>query len=107
MGSVYNGSGQQVDWSLVRGSLELRNWQPVDLFRRAGHRTPRKLKHFFQETGIPSWERSGWPVLTCANSIIWSRGLGVSADFLPSPGTTTALEIQEVREESQNQKVSI
>jgi len=105
--NVYNDSGQQVDWSLVCGSLELRNWQPGDLFRHARHRTPRKLKHFFQETGIPSWERSGWPVLTCANSIIWSRGLGVSADFLPSTGTVTALQIQEVPEESQNQNVSI
>ncbi len=101
--NVYNDVGQKVDWASVSGfGLELRNWEPGDRFQRAGSLTPRKLKLFFQEAGIPSWERSGWPVITCNNSLVWTRGLGVAAAFLPSLATREVLLIQELP----NQKVS-
>jgi tRNA(Ile)-lysidine synthase len=99
--SVYNDGGHLVDWSLISGSLELRNWHPGDRFPQAEHRPARKLTHFFQEAGIPSWERSGWPVITCANEILWTRGQGVSPHFSPTTRTATILRISE----SPNQNV--
>lgn len=99
--NVYNNEGKEVDWALVSGFFELRSWQPGDCIQPAGHRTSRKLKRFFQEAGIPSWERSGWPVLTCNNAIVWTRGLGVAAAFLPSTATREVLLIHE----SPNQNV--
>ncbi len=95
-GSVYNDDGQSVDWSLIRGTLELRNWRPGDRFQQAEHLAARKLKHYFQEAGIPSWERSRWPVITHDNSILWARGQGVSASYAPSITTTMVLRILEV-----------
>ncbi|MDQ6675993.1 MAG: tRNA lysidine(34) synthetase TilS [Acidobacteriota bacterium] len=103
--SVYNDDGQQVDWGLVSGSLELRNWEPGDQYTQAGHASAEKLKRYFQKAGIPFWERSGWPVITCANSILWARGLGAAAGFSPTPKTKTVLLIHEVREERPNRKV--
>ena len=101
--NVYNDEWQQVDWEQVSGSpLELRSWQPGDSFHQAGRSSVRKLKVFFQEAGIPSWERSGWPVITYNNSLVWTRGLGAAAGFLPSPATREILLIHE----SANQKVS-
>ncbi len=94
--SVYNNGGQSVDWSLIRGTLELRNWRPGDRFQQAEHLAARKLKHYFQEADIPSWERSGWPVITHDNSILWVRGQGVSAAYAPSVTTTMVLRILEV-----------
>lgn len=105
--SVYNNDGQQVDWERVSGSLELRNWQPGDQFTLAGHATAGKLKQYFKKAGIPFWKRSGWPVITCANSILWARGLGVAAGFTLTPATKTVLLIREVWDESPNQKVSM
>ena len=99
--SVYNYVGQLVDWALISSSLELRNWHPGDRFPQAAHRPARKLTHFFQESGIPSWERSAWPLITCANSILWTRGQGVSRSFAPTPCTETVLRISE----SPNQNV--
>lgn len=104
--SVYNDSGQQVDWALVFGSLELRNWQPGDRFRLAGHRTFRKLKRFFQEAGIPLWERTGWPVITCGDLILWTRRQGVAAGFAPTSETKQVLTIREIAAESTNQNAS-
>jgi len=107
--SVYNDGGQLVDWSLIRGTLELRNWLPGDRFQQAGQLTARKLKHYFQEAGIPSWERSGWPVITYDNSILWTRGQGVSSAYAPSGATTIVLRIVEVPKnvssKTPNQKV--
>ncbi len=94
--SVYNTGGQSVDWSLISGTLELRNWRPGDRFQQAEHSASRKLKHYFQEAGIPLWERSGWPVITHDNSILWARGRGVSATYAPSVTTTMVLRISEV-----------
>ncbi len=107
--SVYNNGEQLVDWSLIRGSLELRNWLPGDRFQQAGRFTASKLKHYFQEAGIPSWDRSGWPVITYDNSILWTRGQGVCAAYVPTAGTATVLRILEVpcgvSGESPNRKV--
>ena len=107
--SVYNNGEQLVDWSLIRGSLELRNWLPGDRFQQAGHFTASKLKHYFQETGIPSWERSGWPVITHDNSILWARGQGVCSAYVPTANTAIVLRILEVpysvADETTNRKV--
>ena len=108
-GNVYNDVEQQADWALISGalhsgSLELRSWQPGDRFQQAGHKTHRKLKHLFQEAGIPSWQRFGWPVITCENTMVWTRGQGVASPFRPSAAASPVLHIEEVLNETPNQK---
>jgi tRNA(Ile)-lysidine synthase len=94
--SVYNTVGHQLDWGLLSGSLELRNWRPGDYYRQAGHSSEIKLKHLFQKARIPSWERRQWPVITLENSIVWTRDFGPAAGFTPSAGTGTVLVVREV-----------
>ncbi len=95
--SVYNNGGYQLDWNKVSGDLELRNWQPGDLFTRAGYTGKNKLKDLFQKTKIPAWERLQWPVLTKGSSIVWTRNFGVEAEFVRSAETKTVLLIREIR----------
>ena len=111
-GNVYNDVEQQADWALISGalhsgSLELRSWQPGDRFQQAGHKTHRKLKHLLQEAGIPSWQRFGWPVITCENTMVWTRGQGVASPFRPSAAASPVLHIEEVSNETPNQKRAI
>jgi tRNA(Ile)-lysidine synthase len=82
-GAGYN-KKESVLISLDAGlSLILRSWHPGDCLRPKGHRTPKKLKEFFQRKRISLSERGRWPVVTAGNRIVWTRGLGVAEEFLP------------------------
>ncbi len=107
--SVYNVGGHQLDWGLVSGSLELRNWRPGDHYIPAGHTSNIKLKHLFQKSRIPFWDRRQWPVIARADSILWTRRFGVAAGFLPSSRSREVLVIREIPPdpgERSNQNVS-
>lgn len=94
--SVYNTSGHQLDWGLVSGSLELRNWRPGDQYRQAGHTSEIKLKYLFQKARVPAWERRQWPVITVANSIVWTRKFGPAAGLVPSGDARAVLWVREI-----------
>ena len=100
-----------VDWHLLRSDtderkavldrdlldlpLVLRNWRPGDSFRPKGRRSSRKLKQFLRMKRIAVRDRAGWPVLTSANMLAWTRGLPVAAEFAPRPSTRAGVIIAE------------
>ncbi len=66
------------------GSLAVRNWEPGDELRRAGHQGVEKVKSLFQEYKILLWERRHWPVVAAAGEIVWVRRFGPAARFKAS-----------------------
>jgi tRNA(Ile)-lysidine synthase len=100
-----------VDWHLLRSDtdqgkavldrdlldlpLVLRNWRPGDSFRPKGRRSSRKLKQFLRMKRIAVSDRAGWPVLTSANVLAWTRGLPVADEFASRPSTRAAVLITE------------
>jgi tRNA(Ile)-lysidine synthase len=73
-GDVLNISGKP-------DSLQIRNWEPGDEYRRAGHESAEKLKSLFQEFRVLLWDRRRWPVLVMNEDIVWSPRFGVAAKF--------------------------
>ncbi len=75
--------------------LELRNWKPGDRFRPAGSSSVEKMKTLFQRERIPSWDRRGWPIITCGNTVVWSRRFGAAEGFVALPGSKRAVRVFE------------
>lgn len=44
-------------------------------------RPRRSLKHWYQELGIPPWEREASPILRCGDAVVWVAGIGVDVAF--------------------------
>jgi tRNA(Ile)-lysidine synthase len=84
-----------LDRDLLDSPLVLRNWHPGDSFRPKGRRTSRKLKQFLRMNRVAVSDREGWPVLTSANMLVWTRGLPVAAEFAPRPATRAGVIIAE------------
>ena len=97
-GSAYNKDGTELDWGRISCGLRIRNWRPGDRYRPVRHTGETKIKSLFQEARIPLWERRGWPVLTCGDSIVWSRQFGAAADYAASGETECGLRVREVGE---------
>lgn len=95
-GSAYNKDGTELDWGRISGGLRIRNWRPGDRYRPVGHASDTKIKSLFQEARIPLWERRGWPVMTCGDSIVWSRKFGPAAECAVSGETRSVLRVREV-----------
>ncbi len=86
-----------LDLDLLRTPLELRNWQPGDAYRPQGRLHQRKLKHLLRERRVALCERTGWPVLTSAGSVAWTRGFPFAADFIANSRTRLAVLVIEER----------
>jgi tRNA(Ile)-lysidine synthetase-like protein len=84
-----------LDRDLLDSPLVLRNWRPGDSFRPKGRRSSRKLKQFLRMKRVAVPDREGWPVLTSANLLVWTRGLPVAAEFAPRPATRAGVIIAE------------
>ncbi len=84
-----------LDRDLLDSPLVLRNWRPGDSFRPKGRRSSRKLKQFLRMKRVAVPDREGWPVLTSANMLVWTRGLPVAAAFAPRPATRAGVIIAE------------
>jgi len=84
-----------LDRDLLHSPLLLRSWRPGDSFRPQGRRNVHKLKQLFREGHISVRERAGWPVLTSAGSLAWSRGFPVAAKFAPRSATEAGVVIAE------------
>lgn len=87
--------GSVLDWGLISGKLELRNWRPGDRFQPAGHRSSEKMKILFHKARIPSWDRVGWPIINSEGTIIWTRRFGVAGHYAPAPDCRRVLRVWE------------
>jgi tRNA(Ile)-lysidine synthase len=110
--NVYNSDVQALDWERCTGSLSsrdlrLRNWRPGDQYQPQGRTAAEKIKTLFQEHRIPLWERRTWPVISIAESIVWSRRFGVAAQFAAGPESRQVLRIREVMESKPRPAASI
>lgn len=101
----YNTSSGLLDTQWLTGPLELRNWRPGDRFTRVGHATE-KIKTLFQLGRIPIWNRQGWPVITSGERIVWTRGFGVSSEYVPAVGSNRILRILEQESDSAESNLS-
>lgn len=84
-----------LDKDLLKTPLVLRNWHHGDSFRPKGRRSSRKLKQFFAMKRVAVPDREGWPVLTSANILVWTRGLPVAADFAAGMTTRAGVIVSE------------
>jgi tRNA(Ile)-lysidine synthase len=94
--SAYNKEGTELDWGRISGALRVRNWRPGDRYTPVGHAYETKIKLLFQDARIPLWQRRGWPVLTCGESIVWTARFGAAAGCAVCAGTRTALRVHEI-----------
>ncbi|MBV9746492.1 MAG: tRNA lysidine(34) synthetase TilS, partial [Acidobacteriia bacterium] len=99
--SVYNRGMVWVDQERLSGPLTLRNWRPGDQYHPMGTGGEQKIKTLFQQFRVPLWERRHWPVLTDAQSIVWSRRFGPAAAVAAGPGTRRTLKVREIGIERQ------
>jgi tRNA(Ile)-lysidine synthase len=93
--SVYNSGTGCVDWRILSGSLQIRNWRPGDQYQPKGSAGEEKIKTLFQKARIPRWERRHWPVVTDGSAIVWARKFGAAMRFAATPACTTVLRIRE------------
>ena len=84
-----------LDRDLLDLPLVLRNWLPGDSLRPKGRRSSRKVKHFLRMKRVAVSERAGWPVLTSAKMLAWTRGLPVAAEFAAGLSTRAGVIIAE------------
>jgi tRNA(Ile)-lysidine synthase len=84
-----------LDQDLLHTPLVLRNWRHGDSFRPKGRRSSRKLKQFFRIKRVAVPDREGWPVLTSADMLVWTRGLPVAADFAAGGATRAGVIVSE------------
>jgi tRNA(Ile)-lysidine synthase len=75
------------------GGLFVRNWEPGDGLRRAGHQKPEKIKSLFQQYKVLLWERRHWPVVVAGREIAWVRAFGSAAQFAASAGSRRVLRL--------------
>jgi len=93
--SVYNSGNGCLNWRILSGSLEIRNWRPGDRYQTHGSTGEEKIKTLFQKARIPRWERRHWPVLTDGSAIVWARQFGVAMRFAATPDCAAVLRIRE------------
>jgi tRNA(Ile)-lysidine synthase len=80
--------------------LLVRNWEPGDAYRRAGHEKPEKVKSLFQEYRIVLWNRRRWPVMVLKDEIVWSPRFGAAARFQAQEESRSVLRMIFVPEAS-------
>jgi tRNA(Ile)-lysidine synthase len=98
-GEVSDLDGELLLSAGAANSLMLRNWEPGDVYRRAGHKSAEKIKSLFQEFRIVLWERRHWPVLVldkgsgADQEIVWVRRFGVADQFRATAESTQVVRL--------------
>jgi tRNA(Ile)-lysidine synthase len=88
-------AGSAMDAEKLPCRLLLRNWRAGDRFWPVGSRKLGKLKEFFRQRKIPRSQRKLWPVLECAEQIVWVRGFPPAAPVAATSASRTVLLIEE------------
>jgi tRNA(Ile)-lysidine synthase len=84
-------------WNQVCGPLELRGWRSGDAFWPQGRFRVHEVRELFQDLRIPSWRRSGWPILCnrTTSAIVWAKGFGAARDLVTDADEGLVLRISE------------
>jgi tRNA(Ile)-lysidine synthetase-like protein len=83
-----------VDAARILGPLSLRSRVPGDRFQplgMAGHSV--RLAEFLINKTLPAGLRAFWPLLVCADDIVWVVGLRLDERFKLTPATQTAVRV--------------
>ena len=91
----YNCGQGAADASRASFPLVVRPWQAGDRYQPAGSAQEKKLKALFQQGRVPAEERRRMPVVLCREEIVWVPRFGVAAGYAISPGSRTALVMEE------------
>ncbi len=70
-----------IDPAKLDHPLTVRSRAGGERFRPGINRPEKSLKHLFQESGIPPWQRYRLPLLYCGERIIWVPGIGLDPAF--------------------------
>jgi len=87
--------GAVLDRDRLSFPVVLRNWLPGDRFRPLGHNGARKLKSLLNKKHVSRWEKNGWPVLACGETLVWVRGFPGAAEFAADERTRAGILITE------------
>lgn len=71
---------------LAAALVTIRLRRGAEILRPDAARPARSLRYLFQEYGIPPWQREGWPLLYCGETLAAVPGIGVECAFLAAPG---------------------
>jgi tRNA(Ile)-lysidine synthase len=84
-------------WNRVCGPLELRGWRSGDAYWPQGRFRVHEVRELFQDLRIPSWRRSGWPILCnrTTSAIVWAKGFGAARELVADADEGLVLRIFE------------
>jgi tRNA(Ile)-lysidine synthase len=84
-------------WNRVCGPLELRGWRSGDAYWPQGRFRVHEVRELFQDLRIPSWRRSGWPILCnrTTSAIVWAKGFGAARELVTDADEGLVLRISE------------
>ena len=66
---------------VLNGEFHLAARRGGESIRPDARRPRRNLKHWYQELGVPPWEREARPILRCGDAVVWVPGIGVDVAF--------------------------
>ena len=75
------GCGFSADRGVLNGEFHLAARRGGEAIRPDARRPRRSLKHWYQELGIPPWERGARPILWCGDTVVWVPGIGIDVAF--------------------------
>jgi len=70
---------------LAGASVTVRLRHGEEKLRPDASRPARSLRYLFQEHGIPPWQRAGWPLLYCGETLAAVPEIGVDSTWRASP----------------------
>jgi tRNA(Ile)-lysidine synthase len=85
-----------LDYDCLRFPLKVRNFRPGDRFQPLGARGTQKVKEFFIDHKIPSFERPSVPFLVSGEGIVWVVGYRIDERFKITERTQRILKVQVV-----------
>ncbi|HMC13902.1 MAG TPA: tRNA lysidine(34) synthetase TilS, partial [Gallionellaceae bacterium] len=71
---------------LAAAPVTIRLRHGAEILRPDAARPARSLRYLFQEFGIPPWQREGWPLLYCGETLAAVPGIGVECACHAAPG---------------------